>query len=45
MMMTMIMIMIMIIIIIIKIKFTLQQATKVPKGSRSIAVLFLQPRR
>ena len=29
----------------VKVKFTLEQATKTQRGSRGIAVLFLQPRR
>ena len=29
----------------VKVKFTLEQATKAQRGSRGIAVLFLQPRR
>jgi hypothetical protein len=36
---------IIIILIIIKVKFTIEQATKAQKGSRGIALLFLQPRR
>jgi len=33
------------VIVKVKVKFTLEQATKVQRGSRGIAVLFLQPRR
>jgi hypothetical protein len=29
----------------VKVKFTLEQATKAQRGSRYIALLFLQPRR
>jgi hypothetical protein len=29
----------------VKLKFTLEQATKAQKGSRGIALLFLEPRR
>jgi hypothetical protein len=29
----------------VKVKFTLEQATKAQRGSRCIALLFLQPRR
>jgi hypothetical protein len=29
----------------VKVKFTLEQATKVQRGSRFIALLFLQPQR